>query len=617
MPGDWSITSNLSTPGTAVITVFGTSSDLPAGPQNVVKLIGNVPNTAPYTAAEVLRLSNITVSRNDASTITTRGDFAVHKVAYFGDADGNRAYTGSDAALISRVVVGTDTGFHSMRLVDPVIIADIDGSGSLTGIDASFVAQKAAFLPRPEIPDLPSVLPPLVGGGVDPLISGGVNVPGRPGGTANFPVNIDDATNTYGYNVVLDYNTSLIDVADDVSGVSPDVTLGSVYASAGGWSLVTNVDDASGHIVMVFWPTNGVPMPSGSGPIANVAAHVSNTAIHNQSIPVQASGPMTDQGLTFSHQDGNILVDAVAPDRPARHVPLPDLAAHDQLQLSENVSASLTTADLTVHNVTTSSNIPSGQFTLSYDSLNNIATFTYTGGTFLPDGDYTATLQRRGRHRSGGQSAAGELRVQLLLPSGRRGTMTAPSTCSTSTTSRVASASRRATSRRATSLTTAQWTCWTSKSWPESSARRSVRSRSSPRPLAECRGCRVRSRAARLAERSPPAATTGGGTGTASAWAAARILAARERRLVARIDRGSLPIPTAPSAGTSTTTSTSRTSSFSSTQVLASSVSPTPTTSTSGTTLLGATTKTRRSSATSQSPARSSDRETQMTGAHH
>jgi hypothetical protein len=112
---------------------------------------------------------------------------------------------------------------------------------------------------------------------------------------------------------VLDYNTSLIDVADDVSGVSPDVTLGSVYASAGGWSLVTNVDDASGHIVMVFWRSNGVPMPSGSGPIANIAAHVSNTAIHNQSIPVQVSGPMSDQGLTFSHQDGNILVDAVPP----------------------------------------------------------------------------------------------------------------------------------------------------------------------------------------------------------------------------------------------------------------------------------------------------------------
>jgi hypothetical protein len=190
-----------------------------------------------------------------------------------------------------------------------------------------------------------------------------------------------------------------------------------------------------------------------------------------------------------------------------------------------------------VHNVTTSSNIPSGQFTLSYDSINNIATFTYTGGTFLPDGDYTATLN----------AAASPIRRAIRC---RR------TSCPASSSSQGDANHDRAVNlldfnilasnfgqsprdfTQATSPTTAQWTCWTSTSWPESSARRSVRSRSSPRPLAECRGCRARSRAARLAERSPPAASRpAAALAPRRRWAAARTLAAPRSRLVARIDR--------------------------------------------------------------------------------
>jgi hypothetical protein len=474
-----------------------------------------------------------------------------------------------------------------MRMVDPVIIGDIDGSGALTGIDASFVAQKAAFLPRPEIPDLPGVLPPLVGGGVDPLISGGTNVPGRPGGTANFPVNIDDATNTYGYNVVLDYNTSLIDVADDVAGVSADVTLGSVYASAGGWSLVTNVDDASGHIVMVYWRSNGIPMPSGSGPIANITAHVSNTAIHNQSIPVQVSGPMTDQGLTFSHQDGNILVDAVPPAVLLDTYHYQTSPHTISFKFTENVSASLTSSDLTVHNVTTSSNIPSAQFTVSYDSLNNIATFTYTGGTFLPDGDYTATLNAAGVTDAAGnplpanfvstffflQGDANHDRAVNLLDfnilasnfgqsprdftqgdftyngtvdlldfnvlAGKFGQTLGPDSQLTPPTGNVPRLPRSLTGGATTGGTI-----------------------------------------------TSGGTTAGGGTSTASSLGGSSYLGGTAIGGSSSLGSigGSLPIPTAPSGS-----STSRTSSsFSSTQVLASSVSPTSTSNTSGTTRLGA-----------------------------
>ena len=76
-------------------------------------------------------------------------------------------------ALISRVVAGTDNtggavaGFDAQGWTDPVIVADADGSGTLTTNDALLVAQASVHLPVPQIPSLPSgiTLVTNVGGG--------------------------------------------------------------------------------------------------------------------------------------------------------------------------------------------------------------------------------------------------------------------------------------------------------------------------------------------------------------------------------------------------------------------------------------------------------------------
>jgi extracellular elastinolytic metalloproteinase len=59
-------------------------------------------------------------------------------------------------------------------------------------------------------------------------------------------------------------------------------------------------------------------------------------------------------------------------------------------QFSEDVSASLSTADLVLFNHTTNSVVPNTGVTLSYNPSTNLATFNLSGA--LPDGDYTATL---------------------------------------------------------------------------------------------------------------------------------------------------------------------------------------------------------------------------------
>ena len=72
-----------------------------------------------------------------------------------------------------------------------------------------------------------------------------------------------------------------------------------------------------------------------------------------------------------------------------------------RLTFDRDVSASLGTNDLVVQNLTTMQAVPSSDFSVSYDTTTNVATFTYTGTTagiagMLPDGRYTATLLAAG-----------------------------------------------------------------------------------------------------------------------------------------------------------------------------------------------------------------------------
>ena len=47
------------------------------------------------------------------------------------------------------------TGFDFHQRVDPVVVADVTEDGTLSSLDASLVARKAALLDEPQIPDLP------------------------------------------------------------------------------------------------------------------------------------------------------------------------------------------------------------------------------------------------------------------------------------------------------------------------------------------------------------------------------------------------------------------------------------------------------------------------------
>jgi hypothetical protein len=76
---------------------------------------------------------------------------------------------------------------------------------------------------------------------------------------------------------------------------------------------------------------------------------------------------------------------------------------------SEDVSASLSAADLVLHNVTTNTDVPTAAIAMSYDAGTNTATFTVPGlpGARLANGDYTATLVAAGITDAAGNALDG------------------------------------------------------------------------------------------------------------------------------------------------------------------------------------------------------------------
>jgi hypothetical protein len=254
-----------STPGHAVLEYNGpalpTGSQVPLGYLLATVPGGSAADPTPYRAKDLLHLSNIKIN---GGSIAAVGSDALHLVAYVGDGDGNGSYSSGDAVLVTRAAIQSDSGFAAYPLVDPVIVADTDGSGFIPA-DAALQVNEAgvnvpsANLPSPPIPD--GVVFQPVGNNVDPTLSLEVGGGGRgtgDGGVVTATVGIDDAhpagsTGLVEAHLALTYDPRQFTVS------AADVHAGSVLAG-GEWSIVPTIDPATGQI--------GIAL-SGSTPVAS------------------------------------------------------------------------------------------------------------------------------------------------------------------------------------------------------------------------------------------------------------------------------------------------------------------------------------------------------------
>jgi hypothetical protein len=90
--------------------------------------------------------------------------------------------------------------------VDPLIVADINASGSITSLDATRVYQELSGNDRPEIPPLPAGIGPLVFNGPDPLVSLPRNLQAQAGDLITVPVNLDTAAGLDSVQLSLGYD---------------------------------------------------------------------------------------------------------------------------------------------------------------------------------------------------------------------------------------------------------------------------------------------------------------------------------------------------------------------------------------------------------------------------
>jgi hypothetical protein len=173
-----------STPGKAILQYSGPA--LKAGSQAPIGYLlasvsaGTSTSPVPYRAEDLLHLTN--VSLNGGGVPVVAGD-ALHLVAYVGDADGSGSYSSNDAVLITRVALQSDRGFSAYPLVDPVMVADTDGSGFIPADAALQVNEAGVGYPTTTLAN-----PPIPAGvHFQAAIAGAVSLARTPASQSAFP----------------------------------------------------------------------------------------------------------------------------------------------------------------------------------------------------------------------------------------------------------------------------------------------------------------------------------------------------------------------------------------------------------------------------------------------
>jgi hypothetical protein len=170
----------------ATITIVS-DTPIPAGNVTLVNVAAFVPATAPYASREALALTVRSINGDTAATAATSG--GLHVVGYLGDVDGNGKLNDTDATRLGRYVSGmtpAGTIFSAWTGINPMLVADISGDGRINALDVNLLANEVRGSNRPEIPDVPTGVVPILG---MPIVS-------NPDPNATSPASLQRVTTT-------------------------------------------------------------------------------------------------------------------------------------------------------------------------------------------------------------------------------------------------------------------------------------------------------------------------------------------------------------------------------------------------------------------------------------
>jgi len=152
LPTGTALTTELLEPGLISLRLEATAA-LPAGELTIGSLQAEVAATATPAAAGLINFSAVAV---DGSGVAA-GRTAVQLVASLGDTSGDGSYSNADSTLAARLAMRIDTGLVAYAMIDPVLVADVSGNGSISMLDAAMIAGVAG---GQQGPAAPTVTPP-------------------------------------------------------------------------------------------------------------------------------------------------------------------------------------------------------------------------------------------------------------------------------------------------------------------------------------------------------------------------------------------------------------------------------------------------------------------------
>ncbi|MBP6853603.1 MAG: hypothetical protein KA164_18545, partial [Rhodoferax sp.] len=236
---------------------------LAAGATRLVNLVASVPAGALYGSKQVLDVGIESFDGNSVQAGTVRADDALHVVGYFGDTSGSATYTTLDGQMVQRVIVNLDPGFAAWPNVDPLVVADVAGGGTLNSLDATRILQEVSYLTgasqvdRLELPAIPAGIGPVAFSGPDPVVDLPRDLRGAPGEVVTVPVRLDTAVGLESVQVRIGYDPAQFELVQVrrgaltgefgwfVVGQSPgriNIDMSNLDALQGGTGTVLNVD---------------------------------------------------------------------------------------------------------------------------------------------------------------------------------------------------------------------------------------------------------------------------------------------------------------------------------------------------------------------------------------
>ncbi len=133
---DWQIVTETLEEGQAQISLSGTTP-LNSEQVDLVSFSSEFPADVAYGRSDLLQLESITLNDGNLEVI---GDNGILQTAYIGDVNHDAIYSHADAALISHLAVGINSGFDDFALNDPSIIADVNSDGVISAFDSYLIA---------------------------------------------------------------------------------------------------------------------------------------------------------------------------------------------------------------------------------------------------------------------------------------------------------------------------------------------------------------------------------------------------------------------------------------------------------------------------------------------